>query len=140
MLDPSAGGPVVERGPLPPPEPGLMGLGVWVLALGSMALIIWAYARIRKRRPGEPQGFRQLRGGAAVGNAFMDLNAMLQADRPVAAEIQKLEEEDERDDRGDGRDPGSPRPRPDRRGGRFRAARPLPRAQSGTRSFKIASP
>lgn len=112
MLDPSAGGPVIERGPLPPPETGLMGLGVWVLALGSTALIIWAYARIRKRRPGESQGFRRLRGGAAVGNALMDLNAMLQADRPAAVEIQRLEEEDERDDRGDGRNPDSPPPQP----------------------------
>lgn len=99
VVDPAQPGIGRESGP----GPGL-GLPGWVgliMGLASAALII--YARIRQRRTGQRVGLRKLSGGAAVGNAFMDLNSMLQADRPAAVEIQRLEEEDEQDEYGDGR-------------------------------------
>jgi hypothetical protein len=88
-----------------PLEPGEGPLGWLVLLIAVFTVAIIVAARRKTRRTGEEQGLRSMPGGGAVGNALFDLGSVLQPDRPDAAVIQMLEEEDERDDLGDRRDP-----------------------------------
>ena len=89
----------------PPPQP--YGGGVLWLVLLVGILVVWLIVAARRRagRLDRPDGLQRLPGGGALGNALMDLGSLLQPDRPDAAVIQKLEEEGEHDERGDGRDP-----------------------------------
>lgn len=95
-------------GPPPPPQPSLAPAAFLAIAIFVFALVIIVRARLRRRGHDIPGGFRSLPGGTGVANALMDLNSMLQPDRPVAEVIMQLEDEDEQDARGDHRDPEHP--------------------------------
>lgn len=105
-------GPSIQ-GPPPPPPPGLpMGLSSLVVALTALA-IVWWLVRWAARRfgAGAKQAARIGLFGAAIGNALMDLAAVIQPDRPRVVEIQRLREARPEGRRGDGRprSPESPR-------------------------------
>lgn len=92
-------------GPPPPPQPSVAPVAFLALGILIFAMIVIVRARLKRRAHEAPTGFRSLPGGAGVGNALLDLEAMLQPDRPTAEVIMMLEEEDEQDARGDARDP-----------------------------------
>ncbi len=96
--------PVAEQAvQAPPPAPGLPGFSAVavVLMLLSLMLVLW------RRRRGT-SGYRRTIGGSAMGNALIDLNAIYQPHHANAAVICKLEEEEERDEAGEGPTPWTP--------------------------------
>ncbi|MEM6291556.1 MAG: hypothetical protein AAGA54_09835 [Myxococcota bacterium] len=108
MITVHAMAPVAEQTlQAPPPAPGLPGFSAVavVLMILSVMLVLW------KRRRGAG-GYRRTVGGAAMGNALIDLNAIYQPHHANAAVICKLEEEEERDEAGEGPTPWTPPPRP----------------------------
>src|SRR5688500_5358633 len=77
------------RGPPPPPPPPA-GLGVL-----PVVLIGLSFARCIARQwsqPGTKRAARVAVFGAAIGNALLDIAAMLQPDRPTAAVFQRIRE------------------------------------------------
>lgn len=90
-------------------EPGLGVPGfsfvVMILFIASLALV-W-----RRRRKGQ-DGIRRSPGGSAMGNALLDFNAVFQPHHANAAVVCKLEEEELRDDAGEGPEPWTPPPSP----------------------------
>lgn len=98
----------VVTGPPPPPPPGApLGIAIPIVALTLLAITWWIAKRLT--RPGSLRMARIGVFGAAIGNALMDLGAILQPDRPSAVEIQRARQATQRPatpgDRG-------PRPRP----------------------------
>jgi hypothetical protein len=86
-------GPSIQ-GPPPPPPPGLpAGLSSLVVALTALA-ILWWLVRWAARRFGAGAKHAARIGlfGAAIGNALMDLAALMQPDRPRVVEIERLRE------------------------------------------------
>jgi hypothetical protein len=94
--------PVVHGPPPPPPPPAGLGVLPFVLIALSFA---WWLAR-RWSRPGTKRAARVAAFGLAIGNALVDIAAMMQPDRPTSAEIQRAHETP-RERR---RDPRSARP------------------------------
>ncbi|MBX7083911.1 MAG: hypothetical protein K1X88_32170 [Nannocystaceae bacterium] len=97
-----SGGPTVQ-GPPPPPSdslpPGLAGL---VVALTILAIAVRLLARVAGPRLGR---FARISAfGAVVGNALMELAAVLQPDRPAVVEIERARNHG-RDDADAGDDP-----------------------------------
>jgi hypothetical protein len=88
-------GPAVEQTQTAPPMPAPLAGVVLLLVLASVALVIASW---RRRRRGGPGGYRGHRGGAAVGNALMEFNAVFAPHHADAAVIRQLEEEPETDD------------------------------------------
>lgn len=88
------------------PPPGYAPIAP-LAALFLVACVWLVYASRRARRRGAPGGIRSMPGGSGVGNALLDFSAVLQPDRPVAELIQRLEEHEEHDAVGDGRDPST---------------------------------
>jgi hypothetical protein len=88
----------------PPAVQGGAALLWFVLPIVVFTLWLVIASRRRSRRDGRP-GRWSMRGGGAVGNALNDLNAMLMPNRPDAAVMHRIEEEPQRDDTGDGREP-----------------------------------
>jgi hypothetical protein len=89
--------------PLPPEA----GVG-WLQPLAVIVLLVCVVAMLRHRTRMRKHGLSGLRSfalGAAVGNALLDLGAILMPNRPAAVCIQRLEEEPVVDEAGDGRDP-----------------------------------
>ena len=87
-----------------PPDTGA-GVLLWFvlpIVVGTIWLVV--AARRKSRRLGRPDRW-SMRGGGAVGNALNDLNSMLMPNRPDAAVMHQIDEADERDDAGDGREP-----------------------------------
>lgn len=84
--------------------PGLPGL-VLGLFVASLILVAW------RRRKGVP-GVRGSAGGAAMGNALMDVNSAFMPHHANSAVICMLEEEEERDEAGEGPQPWTPPPVP----------------------------
>ena len=84
--------------------PGLSGL-VIALAVGSLIFMAW------RRRKGI-LGVRGTTGGAAMGNALMDMNAMFMPNHANAEVVLKLEEEAYEDAAGEGPTPWTPPPAP----------------------------
>lgn len=83
--------------------PGLSGL-VLGLFVASLILVAW------RRRKGTP-GVRGSAGGTAVGNAFMDLNSAFMPNHANSAVICMLEEEEVRDEAGEGPTPWTSAPK-----------------------------
>jgi len=86
-------GPSIQ-GPPPPPPPALpMGLSSLVVALTALA-ITWWLVRWAARRFGMGAKHAARIGlfGAAIGNALMDLAALMQPDRPRVVEIERVRE------------------------------------------------
>lgn len=103
-------GPSIQ-GPPPPPPPALpMGLSSLVVALTALA-ITWWLVRWAARRFGMGAKHAARIGlfGAAIGNALMDLAALMQPDRPRVVEIERVRETRAEGQRGDGR-PRTPEP------------------------------
>ncbi len=98
--------PEVTRSVPPPPSQGSLGFVLIALFVVAIALLRWLSGRLNKWR-GKPQ---QPRRSTGVGNALVDLNSMLLADRPNVEVVMQIGEDDERDDIGDGRDPERPTP------------------------------
>jgi|GEM_PF-2546958 len=80
--------------------PGLSGIAI-ALIVGSLILVAW------RRRKGH-DGIRRSASGAAMGNALMDLNSTFMPNHANAAVVLKLEEEEERDEAGEGPAPWTP--------------------------------
>jgi hypothetical protein len=101
-LDPT--GPSVELDLPPPPEAGVG----WLQPLAVLVLLLSVVVVLRRRRRLRKLGIGGLRSfalGAAVGNVLMDIGALLMPNRPAAVSIQRIEEDVDVDDAGDGRDP-----------------------------------
>ena len=81
--------PVVLGPPPPPPPPA--GLGVLPLVLIALSFAWWLARQWSK--PGTKRAARVAAFGVAIGNALVDIAAMLQPERPTAAEIQRVREE-----------------------------------------------
>lgn len=94
---PAPTGPQAEQAPLPP---DISGFSVIVLVLFGLSLLLVLRKRWKKQR-----GYRSSPGGAAMGNALFDINAVFQPHHANAAVICKLEEEEEQDDAGEGPEP-----------------------------------
>jgi hypothetical protein len=98
------------RGPPPPPPPA-PGLG-WLPFLLLALSLAWWLAR-KWSQPGTKRAARVAAFGVAIGNALIDIAAMLQPERPTAAEIQRVREEPRQKERERGNgDGGSAPPRP----------------------------
>lgn len=97
LVEPEVGRPTIDG--------GSSAFGWIALVVGLFAIALVVQARRRARRTGRPQGIRTLPGGGAVGNVLFDLGSILQPDRPDAAVIRSIDEEEHREGRGDGRDP-----------------------------------
>lgn len=83
------GGPVIH-GPPPPPPPALpAGLSLLVVALTGLAILWWLVRRFGR---GAKHAARIGLFGVALGNALMDLAAVMQPDRPRVVEIVRLHE------------------------------------------------
>lgn len=82
--------------------PGLPGLALG-LFVASLIFVAW------RRRKGTP-GVRGSVGGAAMGNALMDVNSAFMPNHANSAVICMLEEEEERDEAGEGPAPWTPPP------------------------------
>lgn len=97
---------VVVRGPPPPPPPPALPLGfaAHVLLLGVLAMLWW----IARRRVvvGTRRAARIAAFGLAIGNALVDLSAVLQPDRPTSAQIERVREQRPVSAVGDRRDTG----------------------------------
>lgn len=113
--------PAVTEAPPQGDSPGLMLSGL-AIGLFIVTLIYWAFRRMRRRHH---EGVRTTMGGASVGNALLEFNAIFQPDRPNVETIVRLEEEEEEQEAVlDGRDPErSPTPPP---GSPFRGSDPPP--------------
>ena len=86
--------------------PGLSGIAMGLI-VASLILVAW------RRRKGSA-GIRRSSGGAAMGNALMDLNSTFMPNHANAAVVLKLEEEEEQDTAGEGPTPWTaPVPLPD---------------------------
>ncbi|MCR9159904.1 MAG: hypothetical protein ACE37F_06110 [Nannocystaceae bacterium] len=83
--------------PSPDSALGLPGLSGIAIALMVTSLIVVAW----RRRKGT-SGFRGSTGGAAVGNALMDFNSTFMPNHANAAVVLQLEEEELRDEAGEG--------------------------------------
>ncbi len=81
-------------GPPPPPVDAPLGLGAPIVILTLLALV-WTIAR-RFTKAGTLRAARVGVFGAAIGNALMDLAAIMQPDRPRVVEIQQVLEEGRR--------------------------------------------
>ncbi len=81
--------------------PGLSAIAI-TLIIGSLILVAW------RRRSGRTGGFRGSASGAAMGNALMDLNSAFMPNHASAAVVCMLEEEEVRDDAGEGPTPWTP--------------------------------
>ena len=82
--------------------PGLSGIAMGLI-VASLILVAW-----RRRKGG--RGFRSSTGGAAMGNALMDLNSTFMPNHANAAVVLKLEEEEHYDEAGEGPTPWTPPP------------------------------
>ncbi len=91
----------------PDPVMGFPGLPGLVLGLFAASLILMAW----RRRKGTP-GVRGSAGGAAMGNALMDVNSAFMPNHANSAVICMLEEEEERDEAGEGPKPWTRPPAP----------------------------
>jgi hypothetical protein len=93
---------VITGPPPPPPVPAPMGLGVPIVVLTLVALA-WSIGR-RFTKAGTQRALRIGAFGAAIGNALMDIAAILQPDRPSVVEIERVRGDARApDDEGDGR-------------------------------------
>ena len=86
--------------------PGLSGLALG-LFVASLIVVAW------RRRKGTP-GYRSSTAGAAMGNALMDVNSAFMPNHANSAVICMLEEEEERDEAGEGPTPWTAPPAPPR--------------------------
>lgn len=86
-------GPSIQ-GPPPTPPPALpTGLSSLVVALTALALLWWLVRWAARRfGAGAKHAARIGLFGAAIGNALMDLAALMQPDRPRVVEIERLRE------------------------------------------------
>ena len=91
--------PAVKAAPRPGGDPGAL-IG-WV----ALPLMVAAVVVIVMRRRKGGKGLRTLSFGAAVGNALLDLAAVMQPDRPVAEEIERHQRMPQADAQGEGADP-----------------------------------
>lgn len=94
---------VITGPPPPPPAAAPMGLGVPVVALTLLAFVWWFARRFTKA--GTQRALRIGAFGAAIGNALMDLAAIMQPDRASVVELERLRSDAgaPHDDEGDGR-------------------------------------
>jgi hypothetical protein len=95
----------VVRGPnLPPPTDGLYALAPLVVLLLVLSVLYWVrLRRVRKsarRRAGMLPGFAL---SVALGNALVELGAMLEPSRPVAMAMQRADGHRDDEGVGDGR-------------------------------------
>ncbi len=81
--------------------PGLSAIAI-ALIVASLILVAW------RRRRGQAGGLRGSTGGAAMGNALMDFNSTFMPNHANAAVVCMLEEEEERDEAGEGPTPWTP--------------------------------
>lgn len=95
--------PAIE-GPPPPLPPAVpLGVGLPIISLCVLALVWWVIRRWS--RPGTRSWARNAAFGVAIGNALLDIESMLQPDRPRVEDIQRIEDERPSSSPGDG--PGS---------------------------------
>src|SRR5262245_51780431 len=92
----------IVRAPPPPSGPGFGTLGATIVLLTIAAFVARRFAKRGTKRAARLAAF-----SVAVGNALLDLAAMLQPDRPRAAEILKVKEQRAATADGD-RDPPKP--------------------------------
>jgi hypothetical protein len=93
--------PVITGPPPPPPAGAPLGLGLPIVVLTGLAIVWWIARRFTKA--GTLRAARIGAFGAAIGNALMDLAAIMQPDRPSVVEIQRASDEGRRrTDAGDG--------------------------------------
>ena len=86
--------PVITGPPPPPPAGAPLGLGLPIVVLTGLA-IVWWFAR-RLTKAGTLRAARIGAFGAAIGNALMDLAAIMQPDRPSVVEIEQARDEGRR--------------------------------------------
>jgi hypothetical protein len=93
----------------PDPATGMPGLSALAFGVFVASLIFMAW----RRRKGDPS-IRRSTAGAAMGNALMDLNSAFMPHHANAAVVCRLEEEEERDQAGEGPEPWTaPPPQPE---------------------------
>lgn len=94
--------PVITGPPPPPPAGAPLGLGPPVIVLTLVAMVWWVAQRFTKA--GTMRALRIGAFGAAIGNALMDLAAIMQPDRASVVEMEALHRDAvaPHDDEGDG--------------------------------------
>jgi hypothetical protein len=106
LLDP-IGPQTVVRGPiLPPATDGSYALAPLVLVLLVVSVLVWVQRRrIRASAPRRAGVMASFALSVALGNALVELNAMLDATRPAVMEVERGIYDRDADGVGDGRWP-----------------------------------